>query len=157
MLTHSLRTRRPSVEALESRIALIAAPMGPAPAEKTALLLGEQVELPHWVPIGEVPAIRDTFSRVTDDTISSSLEPPVPADGESVSLIDLDDYYMLPQFAGYDGSGYSIAVLDTGFDVDHPVFGPDSDGNGYSDRIAYDWDFIDNDTDASTTTYHHGT
>ncbi|MGK7958520.1 MAG: S8 family serine peptidase [Crocosphaera sp.] len=40
-----------------------------------------------------------------------------------------------------DGSGYSIVVIDTGIDLDHPFFGPDLNNDGVSDRIAFHYDF----------------
>ncbi|MDJ0659040.1 MAG: S8 family serine peptidase [Crocosphaera sp.] len=40
-----------------------------------------------------------------------------------------------------DGTGYSIAVLDTGIDLDHPYFGPDLDRDGVADKIVYHYDF----------------
>ena len=52
-------------------------------------------------------------------------------------LISLDDILE----GGYDGSGFSVAILDTGIDLDHSHFGSDSDGNGISDRIKVALDF----------------
>jgi subtilisin family serine protease len=40
-----------------------------------------------------------------------------------------------------DGSGTTIAVLDTGIDLDHPFFGPDINGDGISDNIVASADF----------------
>jgi hypothetical protein len=59
-----------------------------------------------------------------------------------------------PRFAGIDGSGFSVVVIDTGIDVDHPFFGPDNDGDGVADRIVYQYDFADDDPDASDTNGH---
>ncbi|NJK37574.1 MAG: S8 family serine peptidase [Oscillatoriales cyanobacterium SM2_3_0] len=58
------------------------------------------------------------------------------------------------QFAGIDGRGFSTVILDTGIDLDHPFFGPDTDGNGVADRIVFSHDFADNDTDASDVDNH---
>ena len=69
-------------------------------------------------------------------------------------LINLDTLNADPQFAGVDGSGYSVVVIDTGLDVDHPFFGPDADGDGIADRIVYQYDFADDDNDASDRTGH---
>jgi subtilisin family serine protease len=63
----------------------------------------------------------------------------------SSSLINMDDFRAAPNFAGIDGSGFSVVVIDTGIDLNHPFFGPDSDGNGVADRIVYDYDFADGD------------
>ena len=73
---------------------------------------------------------------------------------QSSSVINLDDFRADPRFAGIDGSGYSIAILDTGIDLDHPFFGPDADFNGVADRIAYQYDFADGDADASDVNGH---
>lgn len=62
-----------------------------------------------------------------------------------------------PNFAGIDGSGFAIVVLDTGIDLDHPHFGPDLDQDGVSDRIVYQWDFADNDGSAQAASNGHGT
>ena len=40
-----------------------------------------------------------------------------------------------------DGSGTTIAVLDTGIDLDHPFFGADANGDGISDNIVASADF----------------
>ena len=53
-----------------------------------------------------------------------------------------------PRFADLDGDGYTVVLLDTGIDLDHPAFGPDTDGDGVSDRIVFAGDFS-NDGDAT--------
>ena len=40
-----------------------------------------------------------------------------------------------------DGSGTTIAVLDTGIDLDHPFFGGDANRDGISDKIVASQDF----------------
>jgi Ca2+-binding RTX toxin-like protein len=72
----------------------------------------------------------------------------------SNSLIKLDKFRETPSFSGIDGSGYSVAVLDTGIDLNHPFFGPDTNSNGISDRIVYNYDFADGDADASDRRGH---
>ena len=59
-----------------------------------------------------------------------------------------------PQFAGIDGTGVTTVVIDTGIDIDHPYFGPDNDGDGIADRILFQYDFADDDTDASDVNGH---
>ena len=55
-----------------------------------------------------------------------------------------------PRFADINGQGYSVVVIDSGIDLNHPYFGPDNDGNGVADRIVYDQDFYGvGDLDAS--------
>jgi hypothetical protein len=74
------------------------------------------------------------------------------------TLIGLDLLRADPRFAGIDGRGYSAVVLDYGADLNHAAFGPDADGNGIADRIIYQQDFGNGDTDASEGSFgSHGT
>lgn len=59
-----------------------------------------------------------------------------------------------PRFAGIDGDDMTAVIVDTGIDVDHPFFGPDSNTDGVADRIVYQYDFADDDPDASDRTGH---
>ena len=88
---------------------------------------------------------------------------PIYAPGETIDalgtpqaaeLIGLDALADDPRFAHLDGSGFAVAVIDTGIDLDHPFFGPDADGDGVADRIVYQYDFAEHDTDASDPTGH---
>jgi hypothetical protein len=45
-------------------------------------------------------------------------------------------------------------ILETGINLNHPFFGPDSDSNGISDRIVYNYNFADGDADASDKDGH---
>ncbi len=58
------------------------------------------------------------------------------------SLIRLDKFRADPRFAGIDGSGLAVAVLDTGIDLNHPFFGADGNFNGVADRIVYSYNFV---------------
>lgn len=69
--------------------------------------------------------------------------------GDWGSLLRLDALRGDARFSGVSGSGLSTVIIDTGIDRDHVFFGGDADGNGVSDRIVYQWDFADNDADAS--------
>ncbi len=75
-------------------------------------------------------------------------------DSEAASLINHDDFQQDARFAGIDGSGYSIVIIDSGIDLDHEAFGPDKDGDGVADRIVYHYDFAYNDADASDVHGH---
>lgn len=71
-------------------------------------------------------------------------------DAESGPLIDLDDFKSDARFTAFDGTGYATVIIDTGIDLNHPYFGPDTNGDGVSDRIVYSYDFSGNDdADAS--------
>jgi|GEM_PF-7047286 len=43
---------------------------------------------------------------------------------------------------GYTGSGYAVAVLDTGIDYNHPAL-----GGGWGNRVLAGWDFVNGDGD----------
>ena len=115
-----------------------------------------------------MPTATNTNSSVSITTTGSStpIEAPppplstsptlpiIPATAESASLINLDDFRADPLFAGIDGTGYAVVILDTGIDLDHPYFGPDGDGDGVADRIVYHEDFADGDLDASDVDGH---
>jgi len=77
-----------------------------------------------------------------------------PDTAQSGSLIGMDAFRADPRFAGIDGSGYSIVIIDTGIDLDHPFFGPDNDNDGVADRIVYHFDFAESDADATDVDGH---
>ena len=77
-----------------------------------------------------------------------------PQTSNSASLINLDDFRNDSRFADIDGSGVSVVILDTGIDLDHSFFGPDNNNDGVADRIAFHWDFADNDNDATDVNGH---
>jgi hypothetical protein len=78
----------------------------------------------------------------------------LPESAQSTILINWDDFRAAPQFAGITGAGYSTVIIDTGIDLNHPFFGPDTDNNGVADRIVYHYDFGNNDADASDVNNH---
>jgi len=65
------------------------------------------------------------------------------------ALIRLDQFFADPRFAGLSGAGASSVIIDSGINLSHPFFGPDANGDGIADRIRYQYDFADNDADAS--------
>jgi hypothetical protein len=56
------------------------------------------------------------------------------------------------RFAGINGSGYSIAVIDSGVDYNHPSL-----GGGWGKKVITGWDFDRNDWDPMCDSYAHGT
>jgi len=68
--------------------------------------------------------------------------------------IGLDKFWADSRFANIKGQGYSTVIIDTGIDVDNPLFGADANNNGIADKIVYQYDFADNDTDASDKNNH---
>ena len=58
---------------------------------------------------------------------------------------------------GYDGSGQTVVIIDTGIDFDHTLFGNDFDGDGVADKILFSQDFT-NEADGSAADRNgHGT
>jgi hypothetical protein len=86
----------------------------------------------------------------------SEFDVPQAALAEAGPLIGLPAFHSDSRFAGIDGSGYSIVVLDSGADLDHPFFGPDADGDGVADRIVYHADFV-GDSPGGADLFGHGT
>ena len=62
---------------------------------------------------------------------------------QSSSLIRVTNMRADPRFAGIDGSGFSVVIIDTGADLNHSAFGPDRNGDGVADRIVFQYDFAD--------------
>jgi VCBS repeat-containing protein len=69
-------------------------------------------------------------------------------------LVQIDKLAQDSRFANIKGQGLTTVIIDTGIDVNHPLFGADKNGDGIADRIVYQYDFADNDTDASDKTGH---
>jgi Ca2+-binding RTX toxin-like protein len=112
------------------------------------------------------PAWLQTYPRIQVTTTASDIELFTPEIALEVStasstptkpitsLVDLNGLWQTPRFTNIKGQGLSTVIIDTGIDLDHPIFGADADGNGVADRIVYQYDFADNDTDASDHTGH---
>jgi Subtilase family/Bacterial Ig-like domain len=82
------------------------------------------------------------------------LEPRLLLTSTSGPFIGIDALLADPRFADLDGAGFAVAIVDTGIDLDHPFFGPDADGDGVADRIVHQWDYADDDADASDADGH---
>ncbi|MEL6104761.1 MAG: S8 family serine peptidase [Planctomycetota bacterium] len=61
---------------------------------------------------------------------------------QSAIAINLDQFRDDARFAGIDGTGFGTVIIDTGIDLDHPHFGPDSDNDGIADRIVHQQSFL---------------
>ncbi|GAB4361081.1 MAG: hypothetical protein Kow00114_15320 [Kiloniellaceae bacterium] len=77
-----------------------------------------------------------------------------PQTAQSGPVIGTDDFRADARFAGIDGSGYAVVIIDGGIDLDDPFFGADANNDGIADRIVYQYDFADNDADASDIDGH---
>ncbi len=94
-----------------------------------------------------IAAITTTAS--TDQVFSAVAPAPQASSGDfGASLEEASDLVGLTalrnnvEFAGITGSGYSVVIIDSGLDLDHPFFGADADGDGVADRIVYSEDFV---------------
>ncbi|KQP20290.1 LamG-like jellyroll fold domain-containing protein [Pseudorhodoferax sp. Leaf265] len=74
--------------------------------------------------------------------------------GQAASHFSKMDTLTDPMLASLTGQGVRVVVIDTGVDTDSSFFGPDSDGDGVSDRIVYQYDFGDGDADANDMIGH---
>lgn len=70
------------------------------------------------------------------------------------ALTGLDAFLADARFDGFDGTGVTTVVIDTGIDLNHSWFGSDADHNGVADRIVFSWDFADGDADAGDRNGH---
>ncbi len=80
-----------------------------------------------------------------------------PSTAQSDAIIRLDEFRLDARFAGIDGAGYTVVVLDTGIDLNHPFFGPDSNNDGVSDRIVFSADFTNDGDGTADDVNGHGT
>ncbi|BDA73783.1 hypothetical protein CAL7716_079490 [Calothrix sp. PCC 7716] len=72
----------------------------------------------------------------------------------ATNLINLDGFVADTRFTNIKGQGYATVIIDTGADLDHPLFGADNNGDGIADRIIYQYDFADKDNNASDKSGH---
>jgi subtilisin family serine protease len=119
-----------------------------------------------WVPT--YPAARNASPTIVTNTASSgevsveTLATTVVTEAIAQSVYanlgtatNIAAFHADPRFSNIKGQGYSVVVIDTGIDLDHPYFGPDSNGDGVADRIVYQYDFFgSNDSNASDGNGH---
>nr|WP_242055142.1 putative Ig domain-containing protein [Nostoc flagelliforme] len=95
----------------------------------------------------------------SDITVTPPLQSPGTTissfgDSKATSLINLNNFWTDTRFANIKGNGLTTVIIDTGIDLNHPIFGADADNNGIADRIVYQYDFADNDGNASDKNNH---
>ncbi len=78
----------------------------------------------------------------------------IQANRQARSIIGVDVFNADPRFADFQGQSWTVAVIDTGINPRHSFFGADIDGNGVADRIVYQYDFADGDTNAQDVNGH---
>lgn len=72
------------------------------------------------------------------------------ASNKMTEVAGLDAFLADGRFSGITGKGQTIAIIDSSFDLDHPAFGPDANGDGVADRIVYHADFTPERNGANT-------
>ena len=92
-------------------------------------------EFSEWILCFNQQFIRKVF---TENCSLSSAFP----EGSSSLADPLTFSFSDPKYDHVDGSGQTIVIIDSGIDLDHPAFGPDSNGDGISDRIIYSQSFV---------------
>jgi len=117
--------------------------------------------------IESVASQRDLGKIGPTFSLSSSEAPVVSFIARATAIISsnttktagLDDFLADSRFANITGKGQTVAVLDSSFDLLHPVFGADADRNGMADRILYAADFTPERNGAQTRNAEdkHGT
>jgi subtilisin family serine protease len=70
---------------------------------------------------------------------------------------DIDAFHQDQRFNNIKGQGYSVVVIDTGIDLNHPAFGQDLDSNGIADRIVFQYDFSGSGNSNGEDELGHGT
>ncbi|MCA1686903.1 MAG: S8 family serine peptidase, partial [Planctomycetia bacterium] len=73
-------------------------------------------------------------------TVATASVPPLPSSAAD-QLIGLARFRADPRFAGIDGQGSSVVVIDTGIDPEQSSFGPDKNRDGVADSIVFEKDF----------------
>lgn len=131
-------------ESLEPRLALT--------ATSFASVLGQEVPLPSYFTVEETETAQLLASQIT--TGNSSLVADA-FDAQSFPVVRSPQYVGNSGFSGFNGSGVSVVVIDTGADLDNPLFGPDVDANGIGDRIIQQFDYSGaNDNNANDFSGH---
>jgi Ca2+-binding RTX toxin-like protein/protocatechuate 3,4-dioxygenase beta subunit len=110
------------------------------------------------------PGWKETYPGVSVTTTSSDIQLLSPSSPITTSdtytataatnLIALDRLWADSRFSNIKGKGYSTVIIDTGADLNSPYFGADANNDGIADKIVYQYDFADNDTDASDKNNH---
>lgn len=134
--------------------------------EPRLLMAADFSLLPAWIQEDQVAAVQHaiegittTGSQIADvelQVVELSDDGIAPQTSISAPLIGWRNFRNDARFAGIDGGGFAVAVLDTGIDLNHPFFGPDNDGNGIADRIVFQFDFSGNNDNNASDTNNHG-
>jgi subtilisin family serine protease len=107
---------------------------------------------PNSLSLGEISAPPDGPSEIG----ASDAGGVQPLAQQDASLIRLDQFRADPRFADINGQGQTVVVLDTGINLNHSFFGPDSDNNGVADRIVFAYDFTGTNSGDANDVNGHG-
>jgi hypothetical protein len=129
-----------------------------------APLAAAQIDFLGINPIIEpvLPELRSQSAPMIAHEYSGSFQPqsilvdPVnlQANRQARSIIGIDQLNSDPRFANIQGQSWTVAVIDTGINPQHSFFGADLDKNGVADRIVYQYDFADGDSNARDVNGH---
>jgi serine protease AprX len=97
---------------------------------------------------------QNIFENLNNTSENASTSEIIPQSNGASRLVNTNKFRADSRFSGINGQGFSVVVIDTGIDRNHPFFGADKDKNGVADRIVYQYDFADNDRNASDRTGH---
>ncbi|MDH6084190.1 CARDB domain-containing protein, partial [Umezakia ovalisporum] len=107
---------------------------------------------------------RQTYPVVNVTTTSANIQLHTPnspiissetyTTASAENLINLHEFWADTRFTNIKGQGYSTVIIDTGIDLNHPLFGADNNNDGIADRIIYQYDFADRDDNASDKNNH---
>ena len=114
---------------------------------------GDEGELFSYLVRGKSPTETEKGRILVDNDLALveigdrqiAIEQANPGDNPAFDLIGLTQLRNDPQFAGIDGSGFSVAVIDTGLDIDHPAIAP---------NYIAGYDFIDGDNNPNDPKGH---
>ena len=97
-------------------------------------------------PTIEIANIRaESDIAIAINNIPTLIEQAYPEDNPAFDLIGLTQLRNDPQFSDINGSGLSVAVIDTGIDTDHPLLAP---------NYVAGYDFLDDDLDPNDPDGH---
>jgi Subtilase family/Calx-beta domain len=129
-----------------------------------APLAAAQIDFLGINPIIEpiLPGLQSQSAPLIAHEYSGSFQPqailadPVnlQANRQARSIIGIDQLNSDPRFANIQGQSWTVAVIDTGINPQHSFFGADLDKNSVADRIVYQYDFADGDSNARDVNGH---
>ncbi|MBI1313740.1 S8 family serine peptidase [bacterium] len=121
------------------------------PTTATTLLIATTEEVEPRVLLSAVASAAEDYAdwrnetftvdslSIAADIVTAQSDQVMAYDSGTASLIGLDGVFASTSFRG---TGYSVAVIDTGIDYNHTAL-----GNGWGNRVIAGYDFVNNDAD----------